>query len=377
MTMTLTEAAGPERPRGFPIMAIIAALAIMLVIFCGLFVWRGARSAAPSNPTAVPVAVAAIVATPSIVPVSLEATGALRAVREVVLAPEVAGRVVDIRFTAGSTVSAGALLVQLNDAPERADRSSAQAHAAFTEAQMKRSQDLSPTGAEPRELLEQRRAERDQALAAVHQLDARLLQKQVRAPFAGEIGIRRINLGQYLNAGDTIATLTDLNSLYVEFSLPQQELSRIASGSIVQIHSDAFPQRTFTAHVNAIEPKVGENTRNISVQALLSNSDRALRPGMYVTASLAMPSESAALLVPATAIQTSAAGDVVTVVRGDDARRTGKAESVSVKTGRRVGDEVIVTSGIAAGDVVVTEGQLRVRPGMPVRVTRLVRAKDD
>jgi multidrug efflux system membrane fusion protein len=305
-------------------------------------------------------------------PVSLDAIGSLRAVQEVVLAPEVAGRVVDIRFVAGTTVRAGELLVTLNDGPERADRSAAQARAAFAEAQMKRSEELSSSGAEPRELLEQRHAERDQAIAAVRQIDARVLQKQVRAPFAGEIGIRRINLGQYVNAGDTIATLTALDPLYIEFALPQQELSRLKPESTVTLTSDAFPGRTFTAHVNAIEPKVGENTRNIVVQALLPNTDRALRPGMYVYASLVLAPEPAALLVPATAVQTSTSGDVVTVVRGSNPRDGGNAEIVPVQTGRRIGNNVVVTSGIKSGDVVVTEGQLRVHPGAAVRVAQLV-----
>lgn len=111
---------------------------------------------------------------------------------------------------------------------------------------------------------------------------------EVRAPFAGELGIRRINLDQYLNAGDSIATLTALDSLYVEFAIPQQELSRLKPNATVVVTSDAFPTRTFTGHVNVVEPKVGENTRNVIVQALLPNTDRALRPGMYVSVSLMM-----------------------------------------------------------------------------------------
>ena len=132
--------------------------------------------------------------------------------------------------------------------------------------------------------------------------------------------------------------------------------------------SDAWPGRRFTAKVNAIEPKIGQDTRNVTVQALLPNPDRALRPGMYVTAALELPVQQGALLVPATAIQTSAQGDSVIVIRGKNARTGGKAEVVPVQTGRRVGNEVVVTSGIRPGDMIVTEGQLRVQPGAEVKV---------
>src|SRR3546814_1430601 len=116
------------------------------------------------------------------------------------------------------------------------------------------------TGAEPRELLQQRRAERDQAIAEVQQFDARITQKQIRAPFAGELGIRRVNLGQYLNPGDPVATLTALDRLFVDFTLPQQDLAKLHVGAPVTIKADAWPERSFTGHVNAIEPRIGEDT---------------------------------------------------------------------------------------------------------------------
>jgi multidrug efflux system membrane fusion protein len=350
---------------------VITAIALVVVLG-GLFFWRSVRAGAPQAWQKQAVPVAATVIHAQDVPASLDAVGSLRAVREATLSPEVAGRVSAIRFDAGHHVQAGAVLVQLFDGPERADREAAQAKAAFAGVQVARSEQLAPTGAEPRELLQQRRAERDQAVAVVHQLDARLVQKQVRAPFSGEIGIRKINLGQYLNAGDAIATLTALDALYVEFALPQQELARLKRGATVTVTSDAYPGRTFTARVNAVEPKIGEDTRNVTVQAFLSNRDRALRPGMYVTASLGLPPQQAALVVPATAIQTSAQGESVIVVRGGNARKGGKAEIVPVQTGRRIGNDVVVASGLKEGDVVVTEGQLRVQPGADLTVARTV-----
>lgn len=351
-------------------MAVTAGALVLLL--AGLFLWRDLRNQPPAFSAPPPVAVAATVVKPQTVPASLDAVGTLRAVREVILAPEVPGRVSAIHFDAGARVREGVLLVQLFDGPERADRKAAAARAAFARVQLGHSEQLAPTGAEPRELLQQRRAEHDQALAAVQQLDARLAQKQVRAPFAGVIGIRRIDPGQYLNAGDQIATLTALDSLYVEFALPQQELARIRTGGAVTIHSDAWPGRTFAARVNAVEPRIGEDTRNILIQATVPNPDAALRPGMYVTASLQLPPQQDALVVPATAILTSAQGDSVIVVRGENPRAGGKAEIVPVQTGRRPGNRVIVTDGLQPGDVVVTEGQLRVQPDAAVQVSRLL-----
>ncbi len=352
----------------------IVVLVVVVAIFVLLFGWRAWRGYAPPPPASPATAVVASIVSPTDVPSALEAVGSLRAVREVMLAPEVAGRVASIGFTGGQYVGAGRTVVQLYDGPERADRAAALAKVEFARLQLARSRQLAPSGAESREVLQQRRAEFDQAVAAVHQLDARLVQKRVAAPFSGEIGIRQVNPGQYVNPGDKIASLTALDQLFVDFTVPQQELAKLQAGSEVRVTSDAWPGRTFAARVTTIEPRVDEQSRNIWVQATLANPDKALRPGMYVTAALTLPPIPGALVVPATAIMTSAQGDSVTVIRGANARREGKAAPTPVTTGRRFGDSVVVVTGLKAGDVVVTEGQLRIQPGAQVRVNRLVPA---
>ncbi|MBZ9650278.1 efflux RND transporter periplasmic adaptor subunit [Sphingobium sp. 3R8] len=375
MTVSLHDMLPPLSASRSQARTIALTVVVLAVILSALFLWRMIKNGQGEGWQQQAVPVAAVMVAPRDVPSSLNAVGTLTAVREVTLSSEVAGRVSDIHFAAGSSVRAGALLVQLFDGPERADREAATAKAAFSGIQVARSEQLAPTGAEPRELLQQRRAERDQATAAVRQIDARLIQKQVRAPFSGEIGIRRVNLGQFINPGDPVATLTALDSLYVEFALPQQELARLKRGSTVSVTSDAFPDRIFTARVNVVEPKIGEDTRNVTVQALLPNGDHALRPGMYVTAGLALPALQGALVVPITAIQTSAQGDSVIVVRGKTALTGGKAEIVPVQTGRRIGNDVVIDKGLNPGDVVVSEGQLRVQPGAEVKVARIVRTE--
>ena len=349
------------------------AVVVGFVLLCVLIsFWRGVRTApVPALPPR-PLPVIATVVRPARVPMSIQAIGSLRAVREVMLAPEVAGRVVAIHFEAGTRVSAGQPLVDLYQAPEEADRAAALAQAHFASIQLDRSRKLASSAVEPRQTLEQHEAELEQAEAAVRQLDARIAQHHIRAPFAGQLGIRRINPGQYLNAGDAIATLTDLDELYVEFNLPQQDLPNVRVGAAVQVKSDAWPGRSVEARVNALEPKVEEQTRNVTVQALLPNPQHALRPGMYVTAVLDLPPQEGALVIPATAIQTSAIGDTVVVVRGADPSSTGQAESIPVTTGRRVGDGVVIAEGLKAGDVVITQGQIRLQPGAPVKVDKLV-----
>ena len=355
----------------------VLAVGLIVLVFALLFVWRSWRNAAPPPAERPPTTVTATFVEPRDVPAALQAVGSLRAVQEVMLAPEVAGRVTAIRFQPGARVSAGAPLVQLFDGPERADRAAAVAKADLARVQLARSRELAPSGAESRDVLDQRRAEYAQATAAVHQLDARIAQKRIVAPFSGQIGVRRANLGQYLNPGDAVASLTALDRLYADFNVPQQNLAQLHVGGTIQLTSDAWPGRTFTGRVTTIEPRIGEDSRNIMVQALLPNPEQLLRPSMYVNVALELAPQAGALVVPATAIQTSASGDSVTVIRGRNPRKEGNAEVVGVVAGRRIGDSVVVTKGLKPGDVVVTEGQIRVQPGAPVRVVRLVPAMKD
>lgn len=368
---TTDEAVAPARSQTR--MTVIV-LVIVLALFALLYVWRAWMNAAPPPAAPPPTSVSATVVRPTEVPVTLEAVGSLRAVREVMLAPEIAGRVTTIHFAGGERVGAGAPLVQLFDGPERADRAAAVARARFARLQLARSRELVPTGAESREMLQQRQAEYDQAQAAIAQIDARLAQKRITAPFSGTVGVRRVNRGQYLNPGDAIATLTDLGQLFVDFSVPQQDLAKLAPGGEVQVTSDAWPGRRFTARVATVEPRIAEDSRNIWVRGVLANPDGALRPGMYIRAALSLPPMPAALVVPTTALVTSAQGDSVVVIRGSNAAREGKAEMVAVTTGRRFGDSVVITQGLKAGDVVVTEGQIRVQPGAILKVSKLIPA---
>ncbi|RQV08979.1 efflux RND transporter periplasmic adaptor subunit [Burkholderia cenocepacia] len=341
----------------------------LVIIFGLLYAWRASRSGNGGYPAVPPIPVSTALVKSQKVAGELQAVGSLESVREVLLAPDTSGRITAINFNAGQFVKKGTVLVQLYDAPEQADRAAAAAKADFAQLQLRRSQELATTGAESRELLEQHKAEAAQAIAAVRQLDARIQQKAVRAPFSGQIGIRRVNLGQYLNAGDGIATLTQLDPLYVNFTLPQQDLPKVAEGASVQVTVDAAPSQVFTAKVNSIEPRVNGETRNAVVQALLPNPERLLKSGMYATARLELPAQTDAIVVPLTAIQTSASGDGAIIVQDADAKGVGKAVAVPVITGRRLGEDILVTQGIKPGDILVTAGQNRLPPGATVKIS--------
>ncbi|MGE4405064.1 efflux RND transporter periplasmic adaptor subunit [Pseudomonas sp.] len=362
-----------ERPsasarKSSPWKAIVVSIVAIALIGGGLWYWRISKLSGGGWAGGGPIDVVATTLRAKSAPVSLEALGELRAVRQVTLSSEVPGRISAISFEPGQRVKAGAVLLQLDDSVEQADLAAAKAAAAFARQQFTRANELAATGATSREILQQRQAEHDQTAAQVQQLEARIRQKRIRATFDGELGLRRVDLGQYLNPGDPVVTLTDLDNLYANFDVPQQELARVRGGQTVQVRIDTPGVESVQAIISAIEPQVGRDTRNASIQAEVDNRARTLQPGMYATVDVILPPEADALTLPVSAVMTSASGDAAAVVRELSAEKTGKAEIVPIVVGRRIGDQVVIARGLKAGDVVITEGQLRVRPGADLRV---------
>ncbi len=368
----LSISSGVTPTKGRKVLILIGTIAVLAVVATVLIVWRQVKQGDAAGWGSAPVQVAATQVQKHSLGQSLQAIGSLTAVQQVQLAPEVEGRIVQLAFESGAQVQQGDLLVQLFDAPEQADLAQANAALNLAQAHLKRGRELAPIGALAKETLDQRSAEVTQAKARVQQAQARLLQKQIRAPFSGVLGVRQANLGEYLTPGQEVISLTDLSRLYVNFSLPQQALQQAKIGASVALKSDAYPDQTFYATVSAVEPWVDASTRNLKVQAVLENKALMLRPGIFVEVALAMPDQQDVLLIPATAVQLSAFGDSVLVIRGEHAIQQGTAESVQVTVGRRMGDKVVIEKGLQAGDVVITKGQLRVQPGAVVEVTEHV-----
>jgi multidrug efflux system membrane fusion protein len=320
-----------------------------------------------------PAQIAAVKATSEAVPHYATGIGSLAAVHQVTITPEIGGRVTKILFESGAAVKAGDPLVQLNDAPERADLANYEAQARWAAISLERSQILRQRQVVAQETVDQQQTQLDQARAQILKTQAIIAQKQVRAPFAGRLGVRQIDLGQYINPGAAIVSLTDLHELYVNFTLPSNMREQIKPGQKVNITADAFPGRTFEAKITTIEPQIRPETRTMSVQATMTNPKEELLPGMFVNAAVVLPPEPDRVVLPETAVDYTLYGDSVYVVRqeGQDAegKPVFKAHRTAVKTGMRWAGKVAVLSGVKPGDTVVAAGQIKLQDGAQVVVT--------
>lgn len=353
----------PSRRRRIAVLVVT----FLAVVGClsGLVVWKVARvysAIAAHSHERPPIEVAAIKVTLSRLPTSIDSIGTLRAIRIVDVAPEVAGRIVSIDFEAGQKIVKETRLLQLDDRLEQAQLKAAVSRASYARLQLERSKALVVTQAESRQTLDQRQSEFDQAQAAVEQLQTQIAYKAIVAPFDGFLGLRQVNLGEYLAVGTKIVSLTALDELYVNFAVPQQELSKLMPGTSVSVRSDAFPGEVFPATITAIEPVVDTNTRNVTVQATMKNPDDQMRPGIFVNVSVALPVRENVVLVPVTAVQATASGDTAFLVKD------GKVDVVPVKTGARVGEQIVIEAGLFPGDTIITNGQVRVYPGARVSI---------
>jgi multidrug efflux system membrane fusion protein len=303
---------------------------------------------------------------------SLGGIGTLQAVRQVTVAPEVGGLITQIHFTLGATVNAGDPLVQLNDAPERADLANYQALMRVADANLERDKTLSARDFQSRQVVDQQQSLRDQAQAGIAKAQAQIAQKLIRAPFAGQLGVRQVNIGGYVNPGGPIVTLTDLSTLWVNFTLPEQVSSHIAVGQTAEIRVDAYPGRVFKAQVTTIEPQISQQTRTILVQATLDNPDHALLPGMFANVSVILPDSPRLVVLPETAVDFSLYGDSVFVVQEDGKNEKGepvlKVMRTFVRTGERFDGKIAILSGLVGGERVAASGQLKLSNGALVRV---------
>jgi multidrug efflux system membrane fusion protein len=361
-----------KRARWFVIVALLLAL-----VLGGLYGFNAYRSKAIANFFAnnkpPPAQVSAVVATSEVVPHYAQGVGSLTAVHQVTVTPEVGGRVTEIDFESGARVKASDKIIQINDAPDLGDLANYQAQARLAAVTLQRAQFLQQRQFGPQTDVDTAQSQLDQAKAMIQKTQAIIAQKNIVAPFTGRLGVRQVNLGQYLNPGDPTVTLTDLTLLYVNFTLPSQDTPRIAVGQKVDVTADAFPGRKFSATITTIEPQISASTRTISIQATMPNPDEALLPGMFVNAAVVLPDQAAEVVLPETAVEYTLYGDSAYVIRqdgtGTDGKPLLKAFRSPVKTGLRWGNKVEVLDGLKAGDQVVAAGQLKVQDGMAVAVT--------
>ncbi len=303
---------------------------------------------------------------------ALKAVGSLAAVEGTTLCNELAGTVTKIAFESGAQVKKGDLLVQIDASAEEAQLASAKAGAELADTNLKRAQDLRAQNSNSQSDLDSAEAQAKQAEANVANLESAVAKKTITAPFDGRIGIRTVNLGQYLPAGTAIVSLQSLDPIYADFSLPQQQLAGLAPGLTVHVTSDALAGQTLDGKITAIDPQVDNATRNVQVQATLDNHDEKLRPGMFANVSVELPAKDKVLIIPATAVLATPYGDSVFVVEEAKDPTTGQTGRILrqqfVQLGVTRGDFVAVISGLKPDETVVTSGVFKLRNKEPVIV---------
>jgi multidrug efflux system membrane fusion protein len=362
------------RRRALVLRIVIMALLVALVLG-GLYAFDRMRDKAIAdffaNNKPPPTPVAGAPATVQDVPQHLPAIGTLAAVRAVTVAPQVSGRVTKINFEAGAHVKAGDPLVQLDDQTERADLEALKAQARLAEINLTRSKELLQRQAAAKATVDQQQAQLDEIRANIDKTEAQIAYKQIKAPFDGVLGLRQIDLGQFLQAGTPIVTLTDLSKLYVNFTLPEQARRQVSVGQTVEITNDAYPGRAFAAKVTAIEPQLNVDMRAIKVQATMENPDTLLLPGMFANLEVVLPPKENVVTIPETAVDFTLYGDSVFVIqeeKGEDGATVLKAVRTPIKVGDRFKGRVAVESGLEPGARVAASGQIKLSNGAPVTI---------
>lgn len=305
----------------------------------------------------------------------IQSVGTLTAINGAALSAQVPGIIATIDFRSGEDVQKGAVLLTLRPDSDPAVLAQLKAQARLAEVNYARDRQQFAVSAVSQAQLDTDRANMEAANAQVAAQEASMAEKIVRAPFSGRLGIRQVDVGQYLPAGTEIVTLEQLNPLFVDFYLPQQDLSRIKVGQDVSIGLDAYPNQTFAAAITAVGATVTQDTRSIAVRAMLQNPDLSLRPGMFTTVFVDVGTPQEAITLPQTAISYNSYGDTVYTVKhgkDDEGRETLTAQQVFVSLGATRGDQVQVISGVAPGDEVVTAGQIKLHNGSPLVINNTV-----
>jgi membrane fusion protein (multidrug efflux system) len=303
---------------------------------------------------------------------SFSAVGSVLALKGIMVTSELAGTIRQIAFESGQTVKEGALLVKLDTTSEQAELASAQANANLAEADLARAQQLQAANVSSAAELDTARAKAEQARAAVQNAQAIISKKTIRAPFAGRLGIRQVDLGEFVQPGQPIVGLESVGSVYVDFWLPQQALAQVQSNQVVTITSDTFKDKKWIGKVETVNSSVDPNTRNVQVRATIDNKDSNLKPGMFVNVQVDQPIERSVLIIPETAILHAPYGDSVFAVENQKDEKTGKehlaAKQVFVRLGERRGDYTVVESGLEEGQTIVSSGAFKLSNNMPVVV---------
>lgn len=370
---------------------MILMIVAMIVLLGGIFGWwaykgiqMGKMMASQKPP---PVTVSATNAKADVWQPTLHAIGSVVAVEGVIIKNELAGTIDQIGFESGQAVKQGDLLISLNTSTDEAQLRSLEAAVELARQTLQRATQLRESNVNAKADLDMAQAQFDQAVATADALRATIAKKKIVAPFAGYVGIRQVDLGQFLAVGTPIVSLEALKPIYVNFTLPQQAVREIHVGQSVAVTVDTFPGETFKGTINAIDPRLDPTTRSVQLQAMLDNTAEKLRPGMFTGVDVLMPSQESVVTVPQTAITYNPYGDIIYVIeparddkgnalKDDKGGPVLKVREQFVKVGDTRGDQVAILKGLKVGDEVVTAGQLKLRNGSHVRVDNSVAVPD-
>lgn len=306
----------------------------------------------------------------SIIP-RISAIGTTRAVQGIDVSSQVGGIIRAIRMESGQDVAKGTPLVEIDDSTEQADLKAGLATLKNAELALDRQRQLNAGGNSAKASLDAAQASRDSAAASVERTRAIIAQKAVAAPFAGRLGIRKVDVGQYVSPGTSFVTLQQLNPIYIDFPVPEQNLERLRPGQSVELQVDAFPGKTFAAKIKYVDARVSADTRNVLVRAEADNKDFQLLPGMFANVNVLAGDAAQSVTIPRTGVAYSLYGDSVFVIKATkdkDGADQLIAERRFVRTGDALGDRVIIREGVKAGEKVITQGQLKLQPNARVSI---------
>ena len=351
--------------------AVIVVLAVVLGL-AGIKAWQiHTLIAAGSSFAPLPETIASAVAHEEKWQDTLTAIGSINAVQGVTVSPEIAGKVSEIAFESGAVVARGDLLVRLDTSSEEAQLRAIEAQVELARLNAERDRQLRANNTLSQSELDAAEAVFKQNQANADAIRATIEKKNIRAPFAGQLGIRLVNLGELLDVGKPIVSLQALLPVFADFSMPQQELARLKTGLAVRVSSDSYPGQSFDGTLTAINPDLDATTRSVRLQATFANAEQLLRPGMFVRVEVIFQDEQTVLAIPATAILSAPYGDSVYVIESHPGKNGGKPQATVsqkfVRTGRSHGDFISILTGLKAGERVVSAGVFKLRNGMAVQ----------
>jgi membrane fusion protein, multidrug efflux system len=369
---------GNAKSKRKPLWFAIAGIAVVLFALIG--VKAGQISKMMHTPmTMPPTTVSSATVQPHDWAPVLSSVGSISPVQGAVIAAELGGTVSDVLFQNGGTAKKGDVLMRLDTSSEAAQLHTAEADVALAKADLERAQDLAKRKVISQSELDSADSKYKQKAGTVDNMRSMIGKKELHAPFDGQLGIRQVNVGQTINAGQLVVPLTALDPVFVDFALPQQNLSKLKEGLEVRVHSDAIAGAEFKGNLSAINPMVDTVTRNVTLQATLENPKHVLRPGMFVKVDVILPSKEKTLVVPGSAISYAPFGDSVFIIEKKKNEKTGKEDQVLrqqfVRIGESRGDFVAINEGLKAGQTIVSTGVFKLRNGMEVTINNTLAPK--